>query len=324
MSIPKMAKAMGYIDDDLVSGAVEYKRTKKKNSWLKWGAMAACLCLVVGLAIPMLNNDNSEPMGFETVVEIKQATHKAGYLNSADIYLPSVVRIEEPQLEKQFATELETYTVVSETVFSHDDVVIFAENAKAAGWIGDYAVETMGNEFVIVNKAVSSSQKAENTGGIYIAAAFMQDSGINKWLAKNEINMIQSPWMTDTYHMTVDGNIFEDHISFSITDNGVVERCTLNMKKYATTNTVLSILDVKTAMANSFFVDEGNVLESESMYIANVQLMHIDGLPMYFFTGNPVEGTEVSNDNYDGYAFAFTVDDNTSEQVAEIIDGLTK
>ena len=49
MSIPKMAKAMGYIDDDLVSGAVEYKRTKKKNGWLKWGAMAACLCLVVGL-----------------------------------------------------------------------------------------------------------------------------------------------------------------------------------------------------------------------------------------------------------------------------------
>lgn len=49
MSIPKMAKAMGYIDDDLVTGAVEYKRTKKKNGWLKWGAMAACLCLVVGL-----------------------------------------------------------------------------------------------------------------------------------------------------------------------------------------------------------------------------------------------------------------------------------
>ena len=49
MSIPKMANAMGYIDDDLVTGAIEYKRTKKKNSWMKWGAMAACLCLVVGL-----------------------------------------------------------------------------------------------------------------------------------------------------------------------------------------------------------------------------------------------------------------------------------
>ena len=42
MSIPKMANAMGYIDDDLVTGAIEYKRTKKKNSWMKWGAMAAC------------------------------------------------------------------------------------------------------------------------------------------------------------------------------------------------------------------------------------------------------------------------------------------
>ena len=62
MSTPKLAIAMNYIDDDLVSGAVEYKRTKKKNSWLKWGAMAACLCLVVALAIPMLNNDSPEPM----------------------------------------------------------------------------------------------------------------------------------------------------------------------------------------------------------------------------------------------------------------------
>jgi len=34
-----------------VSGAVEYKRTKKKHSWMKWGAVAACLCLVMATAI---------------------------------------------------------------------------------------------------------------------------------------------------------------------------------------------------------------------------------------------------------------------------------
>ena len=60
MSIPKMSKALGHIDDDLVSGAVEYKRTKKKNGWLKWGAMAACLCLVVLVAMPFMQN--SEPV----------------------------------------------------------------------------------------------------------------------------------------------------------------------------------------------------------------------------------------------------------------------
>lgn len=47
MNIPKIAKAMGCIDDDLVSGAAEYRKAVKKNAWVKWGVMAACLCLVV-------------------------------------------------------------------------------------------------------------------------------------------------------------------------------------------------------------------------------------------------------------------------------------
>lgn len=47
MSIPKIAEAMEYIDDDLVSGAAEYRRTAKKNAWIGYGAAAACLCLVL-------------------------------------------------------------------------------------------------------------------------------------------------------------------------------------------------------------------------------------------------------------------------------------
>lgn len=70
MSIPKMAKAMGYIDDDLVSGAVEYKRTKKKNSWMKWGAMAACLCLVVVGAFTIPNLQNETPHGQGTMEQV--------------------------------------------------------------------------------------------------------------------------------------------------------------------------------------------------------------------------------------------------------------
>ena len=46
MKTPKMVEAMNYIDDDLVSGAITYTR-KKKTGWLRWGAMAACLCLVI-------------------------------------------------------------------------------------------------------------------------------------------------------------------------------------------------------------------------------------------------------------------------------------
>lgn len=42
-----MVTALNYIDDDLITGAVKYKRARKKNSWLKFGAMAACLCLII-------------------------------------------------------------------------------------------------------------------------------------------------------------------------------------------------------------------------------------------------------------------------------------
>jgi len=42
---------MGFIDEDLIAGAIEYKRTKKTNKWIKWGALAACLCAVIMIGI---------------------------------------------------------------------------------------------------------------------------------------------------------------------------------------------------------------------------------------------------------------------------------
>lgn len=47
MKIPRIVKAMEYIDDDLVSGAVNTTTSKRNPAWAKWGAVAACLCLVI-------------------------------------------------------------------------------------------------------------------------------------------------------------------------------------------------------------------------------------------------------------------------------------
>jgi hypothetical protein len=45
---PKLAIAIGYIDDDLVTGAVEYMPAKKsKIAWLRHSIIAACLCLTI-------------------------------------------------------------------------------------------------------------------------------------------------------------------------------------------------------------------------------------------------------------------------------------
>ena len=50
MKTPRIAAAIGHIDDELIIGATRAK-VVKKNPWLKWGAMAACLCIVAVAAL---------------------------------------------------------------------------------------------------------------------------------------------------------------------------------------------------------------------------------------------------------------------------------
>lgn len=58
MKIPRIVKAMGHIDEDLISNAASVTKKKSGSVWIKWGVMAACLCLVlVGIAIPIPDNE---------------------------------------------------------------------------------------------------------------------------------------------------------------------------------------------------------------------------------------------------------------------------
>lgn len=86
MKKSRLANAMGYIDDALVSEAIDYKPKKIKHNWVKWGALAACLCLAVytgvcfiaepapatpdiATKLPLLESQfESNGMGFEGVM----------------------------------------------------------------------------------------------------------------------------------------------------------------------------------------------------------------------------------------------------------------
>lgn len=55
MKSEKLYDGITEIREDLIEQAENYQfRKKDGRTWVKWGAVAACLCLVVGLAIPML------------------------------------------------------------------------------------------------------------------------------------------------------------------------------------------------------------------------------------------------------------------------------
>ena len=49
MTTKKFSNALGNIGESYVDEAATYTAKKKSNAWLKWGAIAACFCLVVGV-----------------------------------------------------------------------------------------------------------------------------------------------------------------------------------------------------------------------------------------------------------------------------------
>lgn len=54
MTTKKFSNALGNIGESYVDEAVNYTAKKKSNTWLKWGALAACFALIV-CAIPLVN-----------------------------------------------------------------------------------------------------------------------------------------------------------------------------------------------------------------------------------------------------------------------------
>lgn len=60
MKTPRITQAVGHIDDDLINNATNVSKLVKKTSWIKWGSIAACICLIISaiVLVPMLREDD--------------------------------------------------------------------------------------------------------------------------------------------------------------------------------------------------------------------------------------------------------------------------
>ena len=65
MKSEKMYDGITYIREDIVEEAVDYKFKKKstKSAWMKWGTMAACACLIVGVGAQILFDNRGANSG---------------------------------------------------------------------------------------------------------------------------------------------------------------------------------------------------------------------------------------------------------------------
>lgn len=69
MKTPKIANAMQYLDDDLLSAADVTPSKKRKSPWLRWGSLAACIALLVVAVLTLPRGDGDVPTGDETQLE---------------------------------------------------------------------------------------------------------------------------------------------------------------------------------------------------------------------------------------------------------------
>ena len=54
---------IGYVDADLIEKSENCAAVKKRHSWVRWGAMAACLCLVAGAVMVFFQPKNTTMTG---------------------------------------------------------------------------------------------------------------------------------------------------------------------------------------------------------------------------------------------------------------------
>ena len=71
MTKEELFRAIGDVDEQKVAVAgMTMARKKTSPIWLKWGALAACLCLVVVCALTIPNLQNETPHGQGTMVQV--------------------------------------------------------------------------------------------------------------------------------------------------------------------------------------------------------------------------------------------------------------
>lgn len=100
MKEERILSVLGQVDEKYIKEADPMNKTKKKNSWLKWGAAAACLCMVIAGAFTMWPSQSPggemvsssgvadvAPMVYVNDTLYKQSTKQTSYAELKDDFV---------------------------------------------------------------------------------------------------------------------------------------------------------------------------------------------------------------------------------------------
>ena len=103
MSKDRVADSLGRIDDDMIHNVESLRQKKKRHAWKKWGAMAACFCLLVAAVAvapnllpgttPTPPNNNDFPVHDSSVQT--NPNQSEGHQNTEDLRNPWTLHFNE-------------------------------------------------------------------------------------------------------------------------------------------------------------------------------------------------------------------------------------
>lgn len=70
MNSKNFSEAMNLLNNKYVDEAIRYRSKRKINNWIKFGAAAACLCLVAGGTLAVINLKNEPPFNRGTTEQV--------------------------------------------------------------------------------------------------------------------------------------------------------------------------------------------------------------------------------------------------------------
>ena len=142
----KLYNSITNVDDQFINEA-QTKTKKKENGWLKWGAMVACLCLVVaaGIFVPKLINSgemgtssvsDAAPMVYVNDTLYKQSTAQTFYAEQKEEFV-YVGEIESEVKNDQSISDgipnknfQANHSIVGSKIYQYEDDIVVEINGQ--------------------------------------------------------------------------------------------------------------------------------------------------------------------------------------------------
>ena len=175
MNARKFSDAMSELDTKYIDEALDYKKKVKKPILVKWGAMAACLCLIIcAAAIPRLLNGSHPPVSGDlaSIVYVNNKLYQyAG--NQPDLTGKESQFLYLGEIESKVSSSQEP----KENFQANDDIV----GAKVYQYENDIVVFVDGKYFLYDHLGNAENETVEFEGQLFNKSDLSE--GTLRWLA---------------------------------------------------------------------------------------------------------------------------------------------